>query len=105
MGNDETGTDEVRGLPGYPANTAIPSGFALPIPLASAPTDLADPEPVDPWSSTWQDTSWRVGGDPAESTDDAPATDPAHPAATAPAGDLGATADPTDWTDSYEFGG
>ena len=42
MGKDETGTDEVRGLPGYPANNSIPSGFALPIPMASAPTDLAD---------------------------------------------------------------
>src|SRR6187397_1599506 len=91
MGKDETGSDEVRGLPGYPANNSIPSGFALPIPMAPAPTQLDDPEPADPWSSTWEDTSWHVGGDAAETANDAPA----H----------GGTSDGTDWTDSYEFGG
>jgi MinD-like ATPase involved in chromosome partitioning or flagellar assembly len=100
MGKDETGSDEVRGLPGYPANNSIPSGFALPIPMAPAPTQLDDPEPADPWSSTWEDTSWHVGGNTAESTNDAPVAESAD--AGAPDG---GTSDGTDWTDSYEFGG
>jgi MinD-like ATPase involved in chromosome partitioning or flagellar assembly len=96
MSKDETGSDEVRGLPGYPANNSIPSGFALPIPIASAPT-LAEAEPADPWSSTWEDTSWHVNGDTDETTNGAPATAPTPGADDA--------ADGTDWTDSYEYGG
>ncbi|GAA2159498.1 MinD-like ATPase involved in chromosome partitioning or flagellar assembly [Humibacillus xanthopallidus] len=99
MSKDETGSDEVRGLPGYPANNSIPSGFALPIPLAPAPTHLEDPEPADPWSSTWEDTSWHISGDTDETTNGAPASIGVNGAEGAE------TVDSTDWTDSYEYGG
>ena len=102
MSKDETGSDEVRGLPGYPANNSIPSGFALPIPMAPAPEHLDEPEPADPWSSTWEDTSWHVNADSDESTNDAPVADDAG---LTTAGLATESADGTDWTDSYEFGG
>ncbi|WP_404390085.1 MinD/ParA family protein [Humibacillus xanthopallidus] len=100
MSKDETGSDEARGLPGYPANNSIPSGFALPIPMAPAPEHLDEPEPADPWSSTWEDTSWHVNADSDESTNDAPVADDVDLTAAGTA-----SADGTDWTDSYEFGG
>ena len=101
MSKDETGSDEVRGLPGYPANNSIPSGFALPIPMAPAPEHLDEPEPADPWSSTWEDTSWHVNADTDEGTN-APVTDDVDLTGAGPAT---GGADGTDWTDSYEFGG
>jgi MinD-like ATPase involved in chromosome partitioning or flagellar assembly len=100
MSKDETGSDEVRGLPGYPANNSIPSGFALPIPLAPAPTHVEEPEPADPWSSTWEDTSWHLSGEADETTNGAP---------TSMVGGEGVdganTTDTTDWSDSYVYGG
>ena len=106
MSKDETGSDEVRGLPGYPANNSIPSGFALPIPMAPAPEHLDEPEPADPWSSTWEDTSWHVDAVTDEGTNDAPVTDGSGLAAAGSEGaDGNESADGTDWTDSYEFGG
>ena len=78
MSKDETGSDEVRGLPGYPANNSIPSGFALPIPIASAPIHVDEAEPADPWSSTWEDTSWHISGETDETTNGAPAAVGVH---------------------------
>ena len=105
MSKDETGSDEVRGLPGYPANNSIPSGFALPIPMAPAPAHLDEPEPADPWSSTWEDTSWHISGDTSEATNDVPVAG----VATDDSGTDGVSStegvDSTDWTDSYEYGG
>ena len=106
MSKHETGSDEVQGLPGYPANNSIPSGFALPIPMAPAPEHLDEPEPADPWSSTWEDTSWHVNAGTDEGTHAAPVTDDADPTTAGPGStDSPVTGDGTDWTDSYEFGG
>jgi MinD-like ATPase involved in chromosome partitioning or flagellar assembly len=109
MSKDETGSDEVRGLPGYPANNSIPSGFALPIPIASAPTHVDEAEPADPWSSTWEDTSWHISGETDETTNGAPAAVGGHgPESAESADSTGSsteTADSTDWSDSYEYGG
>ena len=69
MTKDETGINEARGLPGYPANNSIPSGFTLPIPMASSPSHVDEVESADPWSSTWEDTSWHVTGDTDETSD------------------------------------
>ncbi|TQM55076.1 MinD/ParA family ATP-binding protein [Humibacillus xanthopallidus] len=102
MSKDETGSDEVRGLPGYPANNSIPSGFALPIPLAPAPTHLEEAEPADPWSSTWEDTSWHISGDTDETTNGVPASGVVNGADGVDAVD---GVDSTDWSDSYEYGG
>jgi MinD-like ATPase involved in chromosome partitioning or flagellar assembly len=101
MSKHETGSDEVRGLPGYPANNSIPSGFALPIPMVPAPEHIDEPEAADPWSSTWQDTSWQVDADVDGGTNDTPVTDVDLDGA----GSASTDGDGTDWTDSYEFGG
>ena len=64
MSNEDGGKVEDQGIPGYSANNTIPGGFALPLPTA---TNSSDPEPeaeadetADPWSSTWDDTSWQL---------------------------------------------
>ena len=105
MSKHETGSDEVRGLPGYPSNNSIPSGFALPIPMAPAAEHLEEPETADPWSSTWEDTSWHVNADAGEGTNDAPVTEVDLSAAGPASTDGAVTGDGIDWTDSYEFGG
>ncbi|MGO4359108.1 hypothetical protein [Terrabacter sp. RAF57] len=89
MSKDETGNTESQGIPGFSANNSIPGGFALPIPTASAGAAQPDEAPADPWSSTWEDTSWQSG----------------HTGAipTVAAGDAGSASD--DWTASYEYGG
>src|SRR6478735_7537366 len=61
MSKDETGNTESQGIPGFSANNSIPGGFALPIPTASAGAAQPDEAPADPWSSTWEDTSWQSG--------------------------------------------
>jgi hypothetical protein len=83
MSKDETGSTEGQGLPGFPANNSIPGGFTLPIPTA-ATVGQTDDTPADPWSSTWDDTSWQ----PSES-------------ATTASGETASN----DWSDSYEYGG
>jgi MinD-like ATPase involved in chromosome partitioning or flagellar assembly len=83
MSKDETGSTEGQGLPGFPANNSIPGGFTLPIPTATTAGQVDD-TPADPWSSTWDDTSWQ----PSDS-------------GTVAAGGTGAN----DWSDSYEYGG
>lgn len=59
MSNNETGSTENQGIPGYSANNSIPGGFALPIPTAGAGVSEPEQPPADPWSSTWDDTSWQ----------------------------------------------
>jgi len=59
MSKDETGTTESQVIPGYSANSSIPGGFTLPIPTATAPAGQPEQAPADPWSSTWEDTSWQ----------------------------------------------
>lgn len=59
MSKDETGTTESQGIPGFSANSSIPGGFTLPIPTASAAAGEPEQAPADPWSSTWEDTSWQ----------------------------------------------
>ncbi len=59
MSKDETGTTESQGIPGYSANNSIPGGFTLPIPTATAAAGQPEQAPADPWSSTWEDTSWQ----------------------------------------------
>jgi MinD-like ATPase involved in chromosome partitioning or flagellar assembly len=61
MSKDETGSTESQGIPGYSANNSIPGGFALPIPTAGAGASEPEQPPADPWSSTWDDTSWQTG--------------------------------------------
>ncbi|MBC9820264.1 hypothetical protein [Terrabacter sp. MAHUQ-38] len=84
MSKDETGSTEGQGLPGFSANNSIPGGFTLPIPMGTAAADQTDEAPADPWSSTWDDTSWQ----PTDS-------------GTTASGESGAN----DWSDSYEYGG
>src|SRR5690348_6904969 len=88
MSKDETGNTESQGIPGFSANNSIPGGFALPIPTATTGAPQPDEAPADPWSSTWEDTSWQSGDTSAIPT-------------VAP-GDAGSASD--DWTASYEYG-
>ncbi len=90
MSKDETGTNEGQGIPGFSANNSIPGGFTLPIPTATAGADHEDEAPADPWSSTWEDSSWQPGD-----TGQQPAVGGSDTAAG------GAT---NSWTDSYEYG-
>ncbi|GGM86676.1 hypothetical protein GCM10009721_09330 [Terrabacter tumescens] len=71
MSKDETGSTESQGIPGFSANNTIPGGFALPIPVAGAGATEPEAAPADPWSSTWDDTSWQSG----EVSDDTAAYD------------------------------
>ena len=89
MSKDETGNTESQGIPGFSANNSIPGGFALPIPTATAGAAQPDEAPADPWSSTWEDTSWQSGDTGAIPT--------------VAAGDAASASD--DWTASYEYGG
>jgi MinD-like ATPase involved in chromosome partitioning or flagellar assembly len=59
MSKDETRTRESQGIPGFAANSSIPGGFTLPIPTATAAVGAPEQAPADPWSSTWEDTSWQ----------------------------------------------
>ncbi|GAB3873868.1 MinD/ParA family ATP-binding protein [Terrabacter terrigena] len=88
MSKDETGSNEGQGIPGFSANNSIPGGFTLPIPTATAGEPHEDVAPADPWSSTWEDTSWQsgdTGQQPTVGTSDG--------------------AGSNQWTDSYEYGG
>ena len=89
MSKDDTGNTESQGIPGFSANNSIPGGFALPIPTATTGAAQPDEAPADPWSSTWEDTSWQSGD-----TGVIP---------TVATGDAGSASD--DWTASYEYGG
>lgn len=84
MSKDETSNTEGQGIPGFSSNNSIPGGFTLPIPMATAAADETDETPADPWSSTWDDTSWQ----------------PSDTGGTA-SGETGSN----DWSDSYEYGG
>src|SRR6478672_1758071 len=88
MSKDETGSNEGQGIPGFSANNSIPGGFTLPIPTATAGAAHEDEAPADPWSSTWEDTSWQSG-------------DTGQQPAVGAAGDSSTN----QWTDSYEYGG
>lgn len=88
MSKDETGSNEGQGIPGFSANNSIPGGFTLPIPTATAGAPHEDEAPADPWSSTWEDTSWQPG-------------DTGQQPAVAASDDTAAN----QWTDSYEYGG
>jgi len=87
MSKDDTGNTESQGIPGFSANNSIPGGFALPIPT-SAGAAQPDDAPADPWSSTWEDTSWQSGETGEFPTADAGAADSAT----------------NEWTDSYSYG-
>jgi len=63
MSKDETGSTESQGIPGFSANNSIPGGFTLPIPIATAGASQPEETSADPWSSTWEDTSWQSGDD------------------------------------------
>ncbi|MEW1952137.1 hypothetical protein [Terrabacter sp. NPDC080008] len=69
MGKDETGSTENQGIPGFPANNSVPGGFTLPIPIATAGASQDEEAPADPWSSTWEDTSWHAADASAPSSD------------------------------------
>lgn len=75
MSKDETRSTESQGIPGFSANNTIPGGFALPIPVAGAGATEPEAAPADPWSSTWDDTSWQSG----EVSDDTAAYDTSGP--------------------------
>ena len=87
MSKDETGTTESQGIPGFSANNSIPGGFTLPIPTATAAAGQPEQAPADPWSSTWEDTSWQS----AESGEANAWSDwePADPADSATSDDVG----------------
>ncbi|MEO7752291.1 MAG: hypothetical protein ABIS35_02640 [Terracoccus sp.] len=72
MDKDETDRDESAGIPGYASNRSVPGGFTLPLPASvtdrivplidepdAEPDDGTEPGGVDPWSATWDDTSWQ----------------------------------------------
>jgi MinD-like ATPase involved in chromosome partitioning or flagellar assembly len=99
MSNDDSGNGEGQGIPGYSANNTIPGGFSLPLPTA---TNSIDPEPeaeqgADPWSSTWDDTSWQL---PA--TDSSASLYSAEELSQYAGSDHAAR---SDWSDSYDHGG
>ncbi|GAA6525914.1 hypothetical protein [Intrasporangium sp. DVR] len=101
MSKDESGSSEGQGIPGYSANNTIPGGFSLPLPTAtnSAPDAIEDqtPEPADPWSSTWDDTSWQLPeADSSTSLYAAEELSQYAPTGYAPR---------SDWSDSYDHGG
>ncbi|NUO89940.1 MAG: hypothetical protein HOQ18_03800 [Dermatophilaceae bacterium] len=98
MSKDETGTNEGQGIPGFSANNSIPGGFTLPIPTATAGADHEDVAPADPWSSTWEDSSWQPGD-----TGQQPAVGASGASGASYASQGGATTN--SWTDSYEYGG
>src|SRR6478736_1138181 len=102
MSKDETGNTESQGIPGYSANNSIPGGFALPIPSAGAGASEPEHAPADPWSSTWDDTSWQSGV-----SDETAAYDPSelngingHAPVAADAGSDTSTNTWTDWEPS-----
>lgn len=100
MSNEDGGKVEDQGIPGYSANNTIPGGFALPLPTA---TNSSDPEPeaeadgtADPWSSTWDDTSWQLpDSDSSESLYSSEEL----------ANYAGGTTSRSDWGDSHDHGG
>lgn len=69
MSKDETGSTESQGIPGFSANNSIPGGFTLPIPIATAGGSQPEETPADPWSSTWEDTSWQAADEQPSATD------------------------------------
>ena len=95
MSNEDSGNGSGQGIPGYSVNDTIPGGFSLPLPKGN--TNHSEPEPeeddaqsADPWSSTWDDTSWQLpDSDPGENPYAAAETQ--YPAA--------------EWSDSYDHGG
>ena len=89
MSNDETGSTEGQGIPGFSSNNSIPGGFTLPIPMGTAAANQTEETPADPWSSTWDDTSWQ-SGDAGE---------------TGSGGGTPVDSSSNDWSDSYEYGG
>ncbi|WP_374971180.1 MinD/ParA family protein [Terrabacter sp. BE26] len=88
MSKDENGSTESQGIPGFSANNSIPGGFTLPIPIATAGASQPEEASADPWSATWEDTSWQ-SGDAGEADS---STDTHAPTATA-----GSTSSWTDW--------
>ena len=101
MSNEDGGKVEDQGIPGYSANNTIPGGFSLPLPTA---TNSIDPEPeaetdetADPWSSTWDDTSWQLP-DSNSSESLYSSEELANYAG-------GGTTSASDWGDSYDHGG
>jgi len=101
MSNDDSGGAKGQGIPGYSANNTIPGGFSLPLPTATnSATDAVAaeaPEPADPWSSTWDDTSWQLP-EPDSSVSLYSRDELSQYAGT----DHG---DRSDWADSYDHGG
>src|SRR4051794_36692278 len=94
MSKDETGSTENQGIPGFSANSSIPGGFTLPIPLAGSGAPEPEEAAADPWSSTWDDTSWHSD----DTGDESPAA--GHNGAAAPSGSSGTTNSWTDWEPS-----
>ena len=99
MSNEDGGKVEDQGIPGYSANNTIPGGFSLPLPTA---TNSIDPEPeadgtADPWSSTWDDTSWQLP--------DADSSDSLYSSEELSQYSGGGTASGSDWGDSFDHGG
>src|SRR3954464_7217585 len=90
MSKDETGSTENQGIPGFSANNSIPGGVTLPMPLVASGAPEPEAAAADPWSSTWDDTSWH-----SDDTGDMP-TSAGHNGAAAPSGSGGTT---TWWTD------
>lgn len=101
MSNDDSGGAKGQGIPGYSANNTIPGGFSLPLPTAtnSAADAVAAhaPEPADPWSSTWDDSSWQL-----PETDSSVSLYSRDELSRYAGTD---DADPSDWADSYDHGG
>src|SRR3954452_22106637 len=94
MSKDETGSTENQGIPGFSANSSIPGGFTLPIPLAGSGAPEPEEAAADPWSSTWDDTSWHSDdtGDVSRAA--------GHTGAASRSGSSGTTNSWTDWEPS-----
>jgi hypothetical protein len=104
MSKDDSGNVEAAGIPGYSANNTIPGGFSLPLPTV---TNSGEPETeaeqsADPWSSTWDDSSWQLPEAESDASLYASEEVPGYSSASYTSSD-GGSAD--DWSDSYDHGG
>ena len=64
MSKDETGNNEAKACPATPPTTRSRAGSRCPSRWLSSPSSRSTRwRSADPWSSTWEDTSWHVTGD------------------------------------------
>ncbi len=105
MSKDDSGNVEAAGIPGYSANNTIPGGFSLPLPTMTNPIDAeaeAEAEQsADPWSTTWDDSSWQLPESESEASLYASEETASYTSSYRTSEDGSST----EWGDSYDHGG